>query len=209
MTHPGTDLRDDQTRWLMEALSLSSAESAFVHLGHGFREFTQAAAVLICQQTLAKTSGVFLRENESPRFFPCLRQPFPNSSPEDLQSPQATEVSPEVLFQELLPDLPVDDFTLQPMVSLQLEDQPVGWVWFWTADQIPLNFAESHWLKEAGARVLANQARLADQLLSDKLSSLAEFAAGAGHEINNPVATISGAPKRCSKTRPTPNAGGS
>ena len=190
MTRPATDLRDDQTRWLMEALSSSSTESAFLHLGRGFREFLSATAVLIFQQSLAKTCGVFLRENESPRFFPGLRQPFPNPSPEDLQSGPAGDSPPETLLQELLPDLAVDDLTLQPVLSLKQEDQPVGWVWLWTADESPLS--ECDWLKEAGARMLANQAKLAEGLLADKLSSLAEFAAGAGHEINNPVATISG-----------------
>jgi signal transduction histidine kinase len=48
------------------------------------------------------------------------------------------------------------------------------------------------WLIEASARILANCLRIEDLLQSDKLDALGEFAAGAGHEINNPVATISG-----------------
>ena len=192
MTHPATDFRDDQTRWLMEALSLSSTEAALLHLGRGWRQFTSATAVLVCQQTLAKACGVFLRENESPQVFPCLRGPFPNVSQEELEAEQAGNGTPETLLQELLPNLRVDDFTLQPVVSLEVENQTAGWVWLWTADQRHLNITEWDWLQAASARVLANQARLAEQLLADKLSRLAEFAAGAGHEINNPVATISG-----------------
>jgi signal transduction histidine kinase len=54
-------------------------------------------------------------------------------------------------------------------------------------------------LDELGARLLAaarqrddaERAR-SDRLQAAKLEALAEFAAGAGHEINNPVATISG-----------------
>ncbi len=40
-----------------------------------------------------------------------------------------------------------------------------------------------------------------------KLAALAEFAAGAGHEINNPLATIVGRARRCSSTRPIPVGG--
>ena len=189
MTHSATDFRDDQTRWLMEALALPSTETALLHLANGWRQFTPTAAVLVCQQTLPKTCGVFLREAESPHIFPGLRQPFPNPSPEELQT---GDEPPEGLLQELLTDLPVDDLTLQPLISLEIEKQPAGWVWLWTANPAHLNIAEWEWLKEASARVLANHQRLTEQLLADKLSALAEFAAGAGHEINNPVATISG-----------------
>jgi signal transduction histidine kinase len=53
------------------------------------------------------------------------------------------------------------------------------------------------WLAELSARLIA-QSRLNEpegwqaELEAAKLESLAEFAAGAGHEINNPVATITG-----------------
>ena len=37
-----------------------------------------------------------------------------------------------------------------------------------------------------------SEARFQERLLAEKLESLAEFAAGAGHEINNPLAVIAG-----------------
>lgn len=42
----------------------------------------------------------------------------------------------------------------------------------------------------ATARLLAHARGLEDQLRNDKLSALAELAAGAGHEINNPLGSI-------------------
>ncbi len=188
MTHPAADSRLDQTRWLLEALSLSSTEAALWHVGRGWRQFTSSAAVFIGQDTLAKACGVFLRDLASPMVFPCLRQPFPNLA----HAEQAGGETPETWLQELLPKLPVDDLNLQPTILLEWDNHPAGWVSLWTADQTHLHAEELEWLEEASARILANQDRLAEKLLSDKLHALAEFAAGAGHEINNPVATISG-----------------
>lgn len=47
-------------------------------------------------------------------------------------------------------------------------------------------------LISAGGEILSSRANFDRQLEQEKLASLAEFAAGAGHEINNPLAVISG-----------------
>ncbi len=62
---------------------------------------------------------------------------------------------------------------------------------------------------EASARMLEATREIAEQLQRDKLEALAEFAAGAGHEINNPIATISGGSKDCFKAKWISNAAAS
>lgn len=171
---PATDFPNDQSRWLIESLSLSSTESALAHLCRGWLQFTPAVAVFIREQTFARASGSFLREGESPRFLPKL----------------LVDAAPEANIQEMLPGWPVEDLSLQPLVPLEWDDRQVGWVGPWTrGENLP---ADHGWLIEASTRLLANRQRIEHQLQADKLNALGEFAAGAGHEINNPVATISG-----------------
>lgn len=57
-------------------------------------------------------------------------------------------------------------------------------------------------------RALADLARLSEERIRDaKLAALAELAAGAGHEINNPLAVISGNAQRLLRTEPDPDRG--
>lgn len=175
MPHSAADFPNDQTRWFLEGFSLGSLESALAHLGRGWLEFTPAIAVFLCRHSFAESSACFLRENDPPRHFPKFL--MGGKSPEDA-------------IDSLGEDFGVSGLAAQPVISLEWNHEPVGWVKVWT-DEGSI-WDESDWLKEASARVLYAQQHIERKLIADKLESLAEFAAGAGHEINNPVATISG-----------------
>lgn len=58
----------------------------------------------------------------------------------------------------------------------------------------PAGFARENFaaLAQKLARLTDLEERFQDRLMEEKLAALAEFAAGAGHEINNPLAVISG-----------------
>lgn len=175
MSDPVADFPDDRAQWLIQALSLTTSQAALEHLCKGWREFTPAQAVLVCRRSRADVAAVFLRKGDSPR------------THRDLKIPVGSE---EEILRQIEPVLPVDDFTFQSPVNLHENGRLVGWVGLWTAgEQID---GESSWLREASARILANFANLEDRLFQEKMEALGEFAAGAGHEINNPVATISG-----------------
>ncbi len=178
MTHSAADFQNNRTQWLIEALSLSSLEEALAHLGRGWLQFAPVAGVLIINQTFARASGSFLSVGEVPRFFPKIA------------AEKADFANPETRLLELLPRLPVADLSLQPILPLEWNRQALGWLAVWTKGETPT--ANVAWLEEATARVLANWRRIEEELQADKLNALGEFAAGAGHEINNPVATISG-----------------
>ncbi len=65
----------------------------------------------------------------------------------------------------------------------------------WQVEQLQGPLWLPHWVvrRLASASSLADSAGLPAALVEDeKLAALAEFAAGAGHEINNPIAVISG-----------------
>ncbi len=175
MTSPAPDFPNDQSRWLIVSLSLGSTEEALAHLGQGWLPFTNASAVFICERSFARSRGSFQKENEPPRFFPKL----------------PPDADPDAIVQQTLPGESWDDLSPQPTVFLEWDQKPVGWVRLWTKPDQNLA-ADLDWLIEASARILANRQRIEQQLLADKLEALGEFAAGAGHEINNPVATISG-----------------
>ncbi|MBM82517.1 MAG: hypothetical protein CMJ78_18290 [Planctomycetaceae bacterium] len=73
-----------------------------------------------------------------------------------------------------------------------------GAAWFDSSVQLDepsiLEFADvcGGLIQQAQLAATSNRISTEDELLAAKLESLAEFAAGAGHEINNPVATIAG-----------------
>ena len=175
MASPATDFPPDQSRWLIEALSLTSTESALAHLGRGWLQFTQAVAVFVGEQSFASSRGSFTKEGEPPRHFSKL----PPDAP------------PESLYQNALSQEALDELSLEPVISLEWNQKTIGWVSVWTRAGEALS-PDFDWLIEASARILANRQKIEHRLLADKLDSLGEFAAGAGHEINNPVATISG-----------------
>lgn len=178
MTDSAAEFSDDCVRWLLEALALSSEEAALMHLCQGWRQFTPALAVLIGHNKPSAWSGGFVSGADPPRYLPLL-----DSGPATIGS--------FTLPQEIAgSEFPVENLTLQPAIPLERGDHVVGGVWLWTNGK-PIT-GEFPWLVEATARILQNRRRIEEQLLRDKLEALGEFAAGAGHEINNPVATISG-----------------
>lgn len=186
MNNPAADFPDDRARWLIEALSIGSSEAALAHLARGWRQFTDAEAVFLCHLTPARTRGTFLRETKSSQQFddPDVSADRPGDTQTVLEAALASIES------RLFSELPVDGLTLHPTISLIDHDKPVGGVWLWSGGaETPTGF---DWLQEASARLLSNLTNIEAQLLADKLDALGEFAAGAGHEINNPVASISG-----------------
>ena len=57
------------------------------------------------------------------------------------------------------------------------------------------------------ARLAKLESDFQQTLEAEKLDAMAEFAAGAGHEINNPLTVISGRRSSYCVTRPISNAG--
>lgn len=177
MTNSTADFSDDRARWLLGSLSLSSEKAALKYLCQGWRQFIPAMAVFICHHKPSDCSGGFVCGEDEPKFFPSLDVP---------QS--ATDEA--VLPPDLSAKFPVDELILQPGIGLEGDETNIGMVWLWTTEDSIT--PEVPWLKEATARILQNRRQVDKQLLRDKLEALGEYAAGAGHEINNPVATIAG-----------------
>ena len=73
-------------------------------------------------------------------------------------------------------------------VILTREGRPIGAIEL-RGSEAPPPDPDPDWIS-ASTSLLANAAHREVQLRDEKLASLAEFAAGAGHEINNPLATI-------------------
>lgn len=174
MPDPAPHLPNDQTRWFLDGFSLTSLESAMVHLSRGWLQFTPAVAVLLCRRSFADSTGCFLRQGDPPRFLPAC------STDEDSSHPGFEDFGKEL----------ATDLAFKPIVTLEWNGQRIGWVRLWTNAENEQ--AECDWFLEASARFLWTWQQIEAQLQRDKLDALAEFAAGAGHEINNPIATISG-----------------
>lgn len=84
-------------------------------------------------------------------------------------------------------------------LPLVLHDALVGWLGFDTDDPRPPWAADDFELMEVAGRMLIRaidrakreERLLAEQALSRRLASLGAFAAGLGHEVNNPLAYVS------------------
>jgi signal transduction histidine kinase/ActR/RegA family two-component response regulator len=84
-------------------------------------------------------------------------------------------------------------------LPLLLHDELVGWLGFdtddprpaWTDDALDLMAVAGRMLIRAIDRSKREERLLAEQALSRRLASLGAFAAGLGHEVNNPLAYVS------------------
>ncbi len=170
MTHPASNFLDAQTRWLIEALSLTAPDDALIHLANGWREFPQTSAVFLVHQSRGESRGVFLEADQSPRWFS------------------------KIPLGEVPDELARENRNSPAIISFNTETNSLGQVWLWGSEEI--DSSKHAWLTEASLRVLESLKQTEDRLRAEKLEAMGEFAAGAGHEINNPVATISGRVQR-------------
>ena len=182
MSNPANPSSEALLRWLLEAIPLSSFADVLTHVAAGWRDLFPASAVLVWGTSLLPRpfDAGFARENQPAQFFSTDQWP---------------PAAPVADWLEQLPERAFGfspaSFRRLPEIALTVAGRSIGQVRLWTSDE---SQTAGDWsrLQQASAQLLAQALDWDETLQAAKLRSLAEFAAGAGHEINNPVATITG-----------------
>ena len=163
------------TTWLMDGLTPGNIEHTLRHVATGWLAFTSAEAICVCWQL--RTHEPVYVYSQNAEHFSFAEQPMPVDDEFATILTWATSItraSPESFQLQIEESSPVGF----RVYASGVDDQTIP----------PELKPATHMLLER----LETEAAIAERLLNSKLESMAEFAAGAGHEINNPVATILG-----------------
>lgn len=171
---------------LMEALTaishacgLVDLDDLLTHFASCWCELTRSKQVIVCVQD--ESRGVIRMATVSVDKSPKLSE---------ISLPFETDPLEYVVFEAYESAPHKSERPERLVLSSELSPRPIGGVLLWGAVSLPAD-VQNH-LCQCTADLLIRAVE-SDQLLQDaKLEALGEFAAGSGHEINNPIAAISG-----------------
>jgi signal transduction histidine kinase len=187
------DAEDAARRALQVTFAAGEASNLLITLADGWRDATGATEAYV---------SLLAEHEDVRRLIGCLSRTGLDCRALDFEAPNCAHWEPETVTSIFSG---CDDRSTSPGFSVhaipfQLDESTVGGVILVLDPGQTLNtettVALASWsgrlLEQARTPVEETENNFANQLRASKLEAMAEFSAGAGHEINNPLATIIG-----------------